>query len=133
MMYFAIPCLLNHPYLLSLRLKHFKDAMPQSFIQHSWEQITRHAGWIMHLIDPLENNQFVVTDPSVVHCVVVIATIHLQNSFVQDAEPSSKSEEGFERCLRFVQVAGKTWPIVQTMVSTIVHLFIGLTADTSTG
>lgn len=124
MMYSAIPCLLNHPYLLSFRLRFFKDAMPQSFIQHSWEQITRHAGWIMHFVDLLENNAFVVTDPAVVHCVVVIATIHLQHSFVEDADLRSKSQEGFEKCLRFVQVAGKAWPIVRTMVSTIVHTLI---------
>lgn len=40
----GIPCLLNHPFLLAIRLRGFRHAMPQSFIQQSYEQITRHAG-----------------------------------------------------------------------------------------
>lgn len=39
----GIPCLLNHPFLLALRLRDFRQATPQSFIQQSYEQITRHA------------------------------------------------------------------------------------------
>lgn len=116
MLYAAIPCLLNHPLLLSIRLRNFRDAMPQSFIQQSWEQLTRHAGWIMHFVDLLDANLLAITEPTLAHCVVIVATIHLQHSFVQDLDLRTRSQEGFDKCLRFVRLAGKTWPIVAAMV-----------------
>lgn len=119
MVYAAIPCLLNHPLLLSIRLRNFRDAMPQSFIQQSWEQITRHAGWIMHFVDLLDANLLAITEPTLAHCVVIVATIHLQHSFVQDLDLRTRSQEGFQKCLRFVRLAGKTWPIVAAMVRTL--------------
>lgn len=121
MMYAAIPCLLNHPLLLSIRLRHFRDAMPQSFIQQSWEQITRHAGWIMHFVDLLEASPLVITEPALAHCVVIVATIHLQHSFVQDDDLRVSSQEGFEKCLNFVRQAGRVWPIVAAMVRPFVY------------
>lgn len=116
MLYAAIPCLLNHPLLLSIRLRNFRDAMPQSFIQQSWEQVTRHAGWIMHFVDLLEAKLLEIVEPTLAHCVVIVATIHLQHSFVQDLDLRTRSQEGFQKCLRFVRLVGKTWPIVAAMV-----------------
>lgn len=117
MIHSVIPCLLYHPFLLSIRLKHFRHMMPHSFIQQSWEQITRYAGWIMHFIELLETSPLVITDPVLAHCAVVVATIHLQHSFVEDQGLQIRSRQGFEKCLRFVRRSSKIWPIVATMVS----------------
>lgn len=119
MMFSVIPCLLYHPFLLSIRLKHYRDMMPHSFIQQSWEQITRQAGWIMHFLELLETSALVITDPALAHCAVIIATIHLQHSFVQDQELQARSREGFEKCLRFVHRSSRAWPIVAAMVSVL--------------
>ncbi|USW59536.1 hypothetical protein Slin15195_G128550 [Septoria linicola] len=56
------------------------------------------------------------TDP---HCVVVVATIHLQHSFVQDEDLRGKSQEGFQKWLNFVRSASKTWPIVAAMADNL--------------
>lgn len=115
--YSVIPCILNHPFLLSMRLKSFRHTIPQSFIHQSFEHLNRHAGWIMYFIDLLERKEFYFADLSIAHCIAVVATIHLQHSFVQDPELRDRAQQGYEKCLDFLQRLGDTWPSVSTMVS----------------
>ena len=114
--YSTIPCLLNHPLLLSLRLRNFRNVMPHTFIQQSFEMINRYGGWTMHFLDLIEKKGFQVSDPTLGYCVLVVATIHLQHSFVQDDSFKRKSQAGFDKCLKFLQVMGKTWPSIANMV-----------------
>ena len=113
----GIPCLLNHPFLLASRLQDFRHAMPQSFIQVSYEQITRHAGWIMYFIDMIQAKEYEVYDPVIAHCVLIVATIHLQHSFVDDLELGQRSQAGFGKCLSFLQKMGNMLHVAATFVS----------------
>ena len=115
-LYATIPCLLNHPFLLSMRLRSFRHTMPQSFIRQSFEHITINTAWILHFIDLLEHKGFQIGDPVIGHCVVVVATIHLQHSFAEDAGLREKSREGFSKCLRFLHPLGQRWPHIRNMV-----------------
>jgi hypothetical protein len=115
-LYLAIPCLLNHPFLLSRRLRGFRHTMPQSFIRQSFETITNNAAWILHLIDLIEHKGFEICDPTLAHCVLIIATIHLQHSFVEDASFREKARRGFTKCVRFLHPLAQRWPHVQNMV-----------------
>lgn len=114
--YAAIPCLLNHPFLLSMRLRNFRHTMPQSFIQQSFEQITRHAGWIMYFLDLLESKAFQISDPVLGQCVAIIATIHLQHSFVRNDTLRARAQSGFEKCMAFLRRLGCMWPNISVTV-----------------
>lgn len=116
LVYLARPCLLNHPFLLSMRLRNFRHTMPQSFIRQSFENITICAGWILHFIDLVEHKGFEVCDPLLGHCIVIVATIHLQHSFVEDPILKGKAQEGFAKCLRFLQPLGERWTHIGNMV-----------------
>ncbi|GKT89170.1 C6 transcription factor [Colletotrichum tofieldiae] len=115
----TIPCLLNHPFLLSMRLRHFRHTMPVHFIQQSFESMNRTAGWVIFFLDVLEKKSLAVSDPVVAHCVVVVATIHLQHSFVQDPVLRSKAKTGFDKCMGFLRKTGAVWPCVANMASNL--------------
>lgn len=114
--YSVIPCILNHPFLLSMRLRNFRHIIPQSFIHQSFEYLNRHTGWIMYFISLLEKKDFYFADLSIAHCIAVVATIHLQHSFVQDQAFRDKSQQGYEKCMAFLRRLGGTWPSVSMMV-----------------
>ncbi|KAK6587513.1 hypothetical protein PZA11_000803 [Diplocarpon coronariae] len=103
-------CLLNHPLLISLRLRDFKCVIPEIFLQHSSDLISSHASWILNLMEMLEAKPFKVTDPFLGHCVAIIATIYLQESFSEDAETRREKQDSFERCLKFIRGFGDQWP-----------------------
>jgi hypothetical protein len=117
LVYASIPVILNHPFLLSMRLRNFRHTMPQSFINSSFDAITRHIGWIMYHLELMNRMAYQVSDPTLAHIVVIVATIHLQHSFVDDHNLREKAQSGFGKCLEFLQGMGSIWPSVAVMVS----------------
>ncbi|KAE8163821.1 putative Zn(II)2Cys6 transcription factor [Aspergillus tamarii] len=130
-MFEAIPCLLNHPFLLSMRLRSFRHTMPHSFIRQSFENITLHASWILHIIDLVEHKGFEICDPILAHCVVIVATIHLQHSFVDDQGLRDTARNGYNKCVRFLQPLGERWPHVRNMMQKLHRLREGVSASTN--
>ncbi|KAL4971949.1 hypothetical protein BDW66DRAFT_164558 [Aspergillus desertorum] len=122
LIFHAIPCLLNHPLLLSARLRNFRLTMPQSFLQHSYEQITLHAGWVLHFIDLLESKRYEVSDPTVGQSVVIVATIYLQHSFVEDVFFREKAQTGYDKCLAFLKRMALRWPNIEGQVDNLGRL-----------
>ena len=112
-------CLLNHPLLLSLRLRSVKSEIPEMFLQSTSDLISSHASWITHLIGMLEAKSFKVTDPFLAHCAAIIATIYLQESFVEDSR--SEKMDNFAKCLKFVQ-GFVEWPHVIRMADKLERL-----------
>ncbi|CZR51346.1 related to C6 transcription factor [Phialocephala subalpina] len=103
-------CLLNHPLLLSLRLRGFKCVIPEIFLQHTADLVSSHTSWIINFIDMLEAKPFKVTDPFLGHCVAIVSTIYLQESFVNDPGTREEKQAFFEKCLRFIRGFGPQWP-----------------------
>jgi hypothetical protein len=123
MVWHAVPCLVNHPFLLSMRLRNFRRTMPQSFLRNSFEQLTFHSGWMVHFIDLTDAKKFEISDPTIGHCVAIVATIYLQHSFVEDEGFNRKARTGFEKCLRFLRNMGRRWPHIDRQVQYIPCLY----------
>jgi len=111
-------CLLNHPLLISLRLRNFKCVIPEIFLQHTSDLISSHASWIINFIDMLDAKGFRVTDPFLSHCVAIVATIYLQESFVDDMDKREQKRACFDKCVGFIRGLGAQWPHVRRIVST---------------
>ncbi|KAJ5452925.1 hypothetical protein N7445_001108 [Penicillium cf. griseofulvum] len=118
----AVPCLVNHPFLLSMRLRNFRRTMPQSFLRNSFEQLTFHSGWVIHFLELIEAKSFEVSDPTIGQCVAIVATIYLQHSFVEDQTFNRKAQTGFEKCLRFLRNMGRRWPHIDRQVQQLQQL-----------
>jgi hypothetical protein len=65
----------------------------------------------------LEAKSFKATDPFLGHCVAIVATIYLQESFVDDPITRQERQDSFEKCLRFIRGFGEQWPHVGRIVS----------------
>ncbi|KAL1621853.1 hypothetical protein SLS54_005376 [Diplodia seriata] len=115
--YHTIMCLLNHPLILSLRLRSFRVSIPEIFLQHTADLIASHTDWVVHLIDIIEEKSFRVTDPFIGNCVAVVATIYLQQSFADDAGIRTEKRNNFLKCLDFVRRLGVHWPHIAQLVS----------------
>jgi hypothetical protein len=112
-------CLLNHPLLLSLRLRNSKCVIPEIFLQHTSDLISSHTSWIINFIEMLEAKGFKVTDPFLGHCVAIIATIYLHGSVVDDPGTRKEKQDNFAKCLKFIRGLAPQWPHVGRIVSSI--------------
>lgn len=65
----------------------------------------------------LEAKEFKVSDPFLAHCVAIVATIYLQESFVDDESKRREKQSNFDKCLLFIRGFGGQWPHVGRIVS----------------
>lgn len=112
-------CLLNHPLLSALRLRNFKSEMPEIFLQNTLDLVSSHTNWILNLIAMLDAKSFKVTDPFLAHCAAIVATIYLQESFVE--EDRAEKMHNFANCLRFIR-GFEEWPHVMRMAEKLERL-----------
>jgi len=127
-------CLLNHPLLLSLRLKTLTltTVIPEIFLQHTSDLISSHASWIIHFIDMLEAKSFKISDPFLGHCAAIVATIYLQESSKEDDRIKKKKQLNFAKCLKFIRSIGEQWPHVARIVSLSSFHFFYMTDSNAT-
>lgn len=114
--YHTILCLLNHPLLLSLSLRNFRNSIPEIFLQHTSDLISSHTTWIIHFINFFEETSFLVSDPVPGYSAAVVATIELQLSFTENATIREQKRDRFTKCVRFVQQIGQRWPHMARLV-----------------
>lgn len=116
-LYHSILCLLNHPLLLSLRLRNFRVTMvPEIFLQHTADLTTTHTEWIVHLLDLCKEKEFKLSDPFLIHCAAIAATIYLQQSFTDDHTVRSEKQDCFQKCFSFIREMGQYWPYGNQLV-----------------
>lgn len=117
-LYHTVLCLLNHPLLLSLRLRSFRVTMiPEVFLQHTADLTETHIEWILHIVDLCEQKNFELFNPFHAHAVAIVATIYLQQSFSEDSTVRSTNQECFRKCVSFVRRLGRYWPYIEQLVS----------------
>lgn len=115
-LYHTILCLLNHPLLLSLSLRNFRNTIPEIFLQHTSDLISSHTTWIIHFIDYFEEKSFPVSDPLLGYSAAVVATIELQLSFTEDPKIREEKRGRFSKCVKFVRAMGTKWPHMARLV-----------------
>ncbi|KAF2709368.1 hypothetical protein K504DRAFT_431849 [Pleomassaria siparia CBS 279.74] len=115
-------CLLNHPLLMSLRLRNFKCVIPEIFLQHTSDLISSHSSWIINFIDMLDAKGFKATDPFLGHCVAIVATIYLQESFVDNSARREEKQRYFHKCVGFISRLGEQWPHVGRIANKLQRL-----------
>ncbi|KAJ5776038.1 uncharacterized protein N7511_001049, partial [Penicillium nucicola] len=121
-MYHTSLCLLNHPLLLSLSLRNFRNTIPEIFLQHTSDLISSHTTWILHFINYFEEKSFLVSDPLLGYSAAVVATIELQLSFTDNLMIREQKRERFTKCVKFVQQIGQKWPHMARLARRLQHL-----------
>lgn len=118
-LYHTILCTLNHPLLLSLRLRNFQVTnVPEIYLQQTADLIGTHTDWMIHLLDLLNTKQFEVSDPFLAHGVAIVATIYLQQSCTDVVPIRTTKQENFQKCLAFIRKLGERWPYIDQLVGT---------------
>lgn len=120
-------CLLNHPLILALRLRTFKHSMPEMFLQHTFDLISTHTRWVLHLIAALKEKDFKVGDPFIGHCAAIVATIFLHESFSENDEVRDQKQINFDKCFEFVRGFSQ-WPHMARLADKLQRLRDTVTA-----
>lgn len=79
-------------------------------------------------IELLEAKGYEVSDPTLGQCAVIVATIYLQHSFVEDLFFREKAQSGYDKCLSFLQRMALRWPNIERQVENLRQLRSSISA-----
>ena len=119
LVYQAIPCILNHPFLLALQLKDANNAT-DSFIRQASTTITNHVSWSVHFMQLMRSREFEPSDPVVIYCAAVVATVEIYRSLSSRLDQGrliAESRNNFDECLRFIALLEHRWVYAKRVVS----------------
>ncbi|KAF4968997.1 hypothetical protein FSARC_3651 [Fusarium sarcochroum] len=101
LVYHTIICILNHPLLLTLQIRHIHN-VSEAFLQQTSWSLSNHVSWAMHFLDFFMSRTFVPSDPWLVYWVAVILTIELQRSH-SNGTSSMQSKDNVAKCFKFIE------------------------------
>ncbi|KAH6678851.1 hypothetical protein F5X68DRAFT_245280 [Plectosphaerella plurivora] len=129
LMYHTIACLLNHPLLLTLQIGDAHN-VTEAFLHQTSHSITNHVSWSIHFIQLMRSRDFVPSDPVVVYCAAVVATIELQRSLSRPKSSEAlrrKSQSNYDECLGLIRTLQTKWSYARR----VAQLLDNLAADMS--
>ncbi|GME27503.1 c6 transcription [Neofusicoccum parvum] len=115
-MYHAILCVLNHPFLLSMRLDPIRESSPRTFRQTTADLAKLHSYWAFRFIGVAKEWDYEVTDPLIAYAVTIAATIFDHYRLSDETQAKRDARDKFTKCVAFVREAAKIWPIAANMV-----------------
>ncbi|KAH7057286.1 hypothetical protein B0J12DRAFT_738082 [Macrophomina phaseolina] len=119
-MYHAILCILNHPFLLAIRLEPIKESSPRTFKQTTADLAKLHSYWAFRFTSVAKEFGYAVTDPLIAYAVTVAATIFDHYRLSPETQARRDARDKFIKCLAFVREIGKVWPIAAQMVRPLI-------------
>ncbi|UNI18748.1 hypothetical protein JDV02_005004 [Purpureocillium takamizusanense] len=128
--YHTIFCLLNHPVLVSVRLRRASVAAPYSVIQGCTEQLRIHSDWVVHFVDMLaerdgdassssSSSSPSLTNPFLGYATLIVASACLPQAQCIEHEPTQRLRNKFNKCVEFAQGLSKHWPILVNMIKVV--------------
>ncbi|KAF5690731.1 C6 transcription factor, partial [Fusarium globosum] len=120
LVYHTIICILNHPLLLTLQIRHIQN-VSEAFLQQTSWSLTNHISWIMHFLDFFMSREFVPSDPWLVYWVAVVITIELQRSHSNNTS-SIQSKENVAKCFKFIHSLEYQSVYIRQMISRLRRL-----------
>lgn len=115
-MYHAILCVLNHPFLLSIRLDPIKESSPRTFKQTTADLAKLHSYWAFRFTSVAKEFGYAVADPLIAYAVTIAATIFDHYRLSSETQARRDARDKFIKCMVFVREIGKIWPIAAHMV-----------------
>lgn len=115
-------CLLNHPFLLRLRLKPFRGRTPNSFILRAFQIAGEHAKQLTDLLAEAATTSNIGKSSFYAYCLTIAGGIHslaFQNQRQRGDLEQYQMQRYFERSIDALESLANSWPMVSNTVRSL--------------
>lgn len=112
-------CLLNHPFLLRLRLRPFGSNVPPSFHSRALQIAKDNARQMVDLLRCASESGCLVESSFYAYCIAVAGGIHSLTSHLEQERSSNvqpESGHNYQHCMEFLERLAKIWLHASNMV-----------------
>ncbi|KAF4962048.1 hypothetical protein FSARC_9838 [Fusarium sarcochroum] len=109
--YHAFHCILNHPFLYTVKAKTPSHRLgANTFWRSSYEKALRHSTWVSRLIRAATEKGLQLSDPFFAQAAAIASTLLLYWSRSSDSRVQASSLENLEICRKLVTEMAECWP-----------------------
>ncbi|KAJ5151320.1 uncharacterized protein N7482_010572 [Penicillium canariense] len=121
-LFHSIQCLLHHPFVTMVKLRHLNENMSATFLQKSFETSLLHSRWIARFIKEMKEVELRVYDPFFGYLAAIAATIQLEHTGNKNPQIALLLNGEFRVLVDFITELSSYWENMGVLVFRINEL-----------
>ena len=117
-LFHSIQCLLHHPFVTMIKLRHIKGNFSATFLQKSFETSLIHSRWIARFIKEMADVGMRLCDPFFGYLAAIAATIQLEHTENKNPRIALLLNEEYRVLVGFMTGLSSKWDSMRILVST---------------
>ncbi|KAJ6104804.1 hypothetical protein N7523_011124 [Penicillium sp. IBT 18751x] len=121
-LFHSIQCLLHHPFVAMIKLRHLKGSLSTTFLQKSFETFLIHSRWIARFIKEMAEVDLRLYDPFFGYLAAVAATIQLEHTGNQNPRIALLVNEEYCILVGFMSGLSSRWESMRILGDKVYEL-----------
>ncbi|KAJ5919418.1 Transcription factor [Penicillium verhagenii] len=121
-LFHSIQCLLHHPFVTMVKLRHMKGNLSAAFLQKSFESSLLHSRWIARFIREMTEVELRICDPFVGYLAAIAATIQLEHTGNKNPKIALLLNSEYRVLVGFITNLSLQWGSMKVLVRRVNEL-----------
>ncbi|KAJ6003370.1 hypothetical protein N7451_005917 [Penicillium sp. IBT 35674x] len=121
-LFHSIQCLLHHPFVTMVKLRHMKGNLSAAFLQKSFETSLLHSRWIARFINEMSEVGLRLCDPFFGYLAAIAATIQLEHTGNKNPKIALLVNNEYRVLVRFITELSSQWGNMKVLVDRLNEL-----------
>jgi hypothetical protein len=115
-LFHSIPCLLHHPFVTMIKLRHMPGNLSATFLQKSFETSLIHSRWISRFIREMTEVDLRLYDPFFGYLAAIAATIQLEHTGNKNPKIALLLNNEYRDLVAFITEMSAEWDSMRILV-----------------
>lgn len=116
-LFHSIQCLLHHPFVTMIKLRHMSGNLSATFLQKSFETSLLHSRWIARFIKEMAEVDMPLCDPFFGYLAAIAATIQLEHTGNKNPKIALLVNNEYRTLVGFMNEVSSQWESMGVLVS----------------
>lgn len=118
-LFHSIPCLLHHPFVTMIKLRHMRGNLSATFLQKSFETSLIHSRWVSRFIREMAEVDLRLYDPFFGYLAAIAATIQLEHTGNKNPKIALLLNNEYRDLVGFMTELSTEWDSMRISVSNL--------------
>ncbi|KAE8140200.1 hypothetical protein BDV38DRAFT_280193 [Aspergillus pseudotamarii] len=118
-LFHSVQCLLHHPFVNMVKLRHIDGNIPATFLQKSYESSLIHSRWIARFIREMDEVDIRLYDPFIGYLCAIAATIQLENTASKNPHIAQLGNSDFRTLVDYMTDLSTHWENMGVLVNRV--------------
>ncbi|RMZ39678.1 fungal specific transcription factor [Aspergillus flavus] len=118
-LFHSVQCLLHHPFVNMVKLRHIDGNIPATFLQKSYESSLIHSRWIARFIREMDEVDIRLYDPFIGYLCAIAATIQLENTSSKNPHIAQLGNSDFRTLVDYMTELSTHWENMGVLVNRV--------------